>query len=76
MNIFGDNSRWEHCKAGFWIAACLTILCTLGAMSAAEFKDEKHGGKWDWSDWGWGMVGGVVGQMVQLLILYVLWILA
>lgn len=73
MNIFGDRSRFEHFIVGMGLGLVFTILCVLGAMSAAEFKDWKHGGKWDWSDWGWGMVGGLIGQSVQLLIIYAIW---
>jgi hypothetical protein len=73
MNIFGDKSRFEHFIVGIGLGLVFTILCALGAMSAAEFKDWKYGNKWDWSDWGWGMVGGVIGQGVQLLILWLVW---
>lgn len=69
MNIFGDKTRGEHFRVGVALAACFTILCVLGAMFTAEYKDRAHGGKWDWSDLGWGMAGGVVGQIVQLGIL-------
>ena len=70
MNIFGDRTRFEHFIVGMGLGLVFTILCVLGAMSAAEFKDWKYGNKWDGSDWGWGMVGGVIGQSVQLLIIY------
>ena len=74
MDIFGDKSRFEHFIVGMGLGLVFTILCVLGAMSAAEFKDWKYGNKWDWSDWGWGMVGGLIGQSVQLLIIWLaLW---
>lgn len=66
MNIFGDKTRGEHFRVGIALSVFFTIMCTLGAMSTAEFKDSRHGGKWDWSDWGWGMLGGIVGQILQI----------
>lgn len=73
MNVFGDETRGQHFRVGVALGLIFTVLCVLGAMSAAEFKDRAHGGKWDWSDWGWGMVGGVLGQIVQLLIIWAIW---
>ena len=69
----GDKTNWQHFRVGIQTAAVFTILCTLGAMSAAEFKDEQHGGKLDWTDWWFGMAGGVVGQIIQLLIIWAIW---
>ena len=69
----GDKTNWQHFRVGIQTAAVFTILCTLGAMSAAEFKDEQHGGKGDWTDWWFGMAGGVVGQIIQLLIIWAIW---
>ena len=69
----GDKTNWQHFRVGIQTAAVFTILCTLGAMSAAEFKDEQHGGTWDWTDWWFGMAGGVVGQIIQLLIIWAIW---
>lgn len=71
--LFSDNTRWQHFKVGIQTAATLTILCTLGAMTAAEFKDEKHGGVWDWKDWWCGMIGGMVGQAVQVGYVLLIW---
>ena len=74
MNIFGDRTRFEHFIVGIVLGLVFTILCVLGAMSAAEFKDWKYGNQWDWSDWGWGMVGGLIGQSVQLLIIWLAYV--
>ena len=49
------------------------ILCVLGVATAMEFKDYKWGGEADWKDWLCTMMGGTVGQVVQLLIVWLLW---
>lgn len=66
MTIFGDITRVYHFAVGVGLGLTLTILCCLGAMTAAEYKDRAHGGQWDWVDWTWGMVGGAIGQAVTI----------
>ena len=67
--LFQDSTRWQHFWVGIQTALVFTILCTLGAMTAAEYKDRAHGGLWDWKDWACGMLGGVVGQLIQIVII-------
>lgn len=71
--LFTDNTRWQHFWVGIRTALVFTIFCTLGAMTAAEYKDKAHGGKWDWKDWWCGMLGGLVGQTLQILIIVWIW---
>lgn len=73
MGLFEDKTRWQHFWVGVRLGATLTILCCLGAMTAAEFKDEQHGGVWDWKDWWCGMLGGLLGQALQVGIILLLW---
>jgi hypothetical protein len=40
--------------------------CAVGL--ALEYKDEAHGGKWDWIDFGLTALGGVIGGCLTLLI--------
>jgi hypothetical protein len=40
--------------------------CAVGL--ALEYKDEAHGGEWDWIDFGMTALGGVVGGCLTLLI--------
>jgi hypothetical protein len=37
-----------------------------------EFKDKQWGGKWDWIDWTMTMLGSFIGQLIQLLIIYLI----
>ena len=73
MALFADNTRWQHFGYAIPIGAVFTILCVLGVASGMEFKDKQWGGRWDWADWLCTMLGGVVGQIVQLLIIYWIW---
>lgn len=45
----------------------------MGLASGMEFKDKKKGGKWDWEDWIATMLGGLIGQGLQILLI-LLWV--
>jgi len=38
-----------------------------------EFKDKQHGGKWDWLDILATLMGGMIGQAIQVCII-VFWL--
>lgn len=65
-----DSNRWKHFVLAIPLGFVFTILCVLGCASGMEFKDKAHGGLWDWGDWAATMLGGLVGQALQLLALY------
>lgn len=70
--LFTDKTRWQHFALAIPIAMVFTILCVLGVATALEFKDKQWGGKWDWQDWLCTMIGGAVGQMIQIFIIYLI----
>ena len=72
MTLFEDHTRLQHFIVGIQTAVVFTILCTLGAMTAAEWKDRAWGGLWDWKDWWCGMLGGLVGQLIQAGVIYLI----
>lgn len=71
--LFDDKTRWQHFGYAIPVGMIFTILCVLGLASGMEFKDVKYGNKWDWKDWLCTMMGGTVGQVVQLLIIWLIW---
>ena len=70
MGLFEDKTRWQHFGYAIPIGFVFTILCVLGVATALEFKDWKWGGKWDWCDWTCTMLGGLVGQALQIGFLF------
>lgn len=48
-----------------------TLLCVLGVASGMEFKDKQWSGKWDWLDWLATMIGGMVGQAIQIGVVFI-----
>lgn len=72
MNWITESNRWKHLLLAIPIGLVFTILCVLGVASGMEFKDKQHGGKWDWLDWLATMIGGTIGQAIQVLIIYLI----
>ena len=67
-----ESNRLKHFCYAVPIGFVLTVLCVLGVASGMEFKDKEWGGRWEWLDWTATMLGGIVGQILQLLLIYIL----
>ena len=65
-----ESNRLKHLLYAIPIGLVFTILCVLGVASGMEFKDRQWGGKWDWLDCLATMLGGIIGQALQIIILY------
>ena len=64
-----ESNRQKHFLYAIPIGFLFTILCVLGVASGLEFKDKQYGNQWDWLDWLATMLGGMVGQLLQILII-------
>lgn len=72
---FVESNRWKHFVGGAVIALFLTIFCAIGAGGGMEFKDCQWSGKWaswDWLDFLATISGGLVGQGLQILIVWLI----
>lgn len=67
-----ESNRMKHFVCAIPIGFVFTILCALGVASGMEFKDLQWGGSWDWLDWWATILGGLVGQVLQIAIIYLL----
>ena len=47
----------------------LTILFVVGLAAGMEFKDRGYGNEWDWLDIAATLIGGVIGQVIQVVVL-------
>lgn len=72
-NWFTSSNRWKHFLLAVPLGLAFTLLCVLGCASGMEFKDKQWGGRWDWLDWLATMLGGLVGQALQILIAWTIW---
>ena len=66
------SNRDKHFIYAIPIGLIFTILCVLGVASGMEFKDKLYGNKWDWLDWCATMLGGLIGQIIQIIIIWIL----
>lgn len=64
-----ESNRQKHFLYAIPIGFLFTILCVLGVASGLEFKDKQYGNQWDWLDWTATMLGGLIGQIIQIVII-------
>lgn len=64
-----ESNRDKHFLYAIPISFIFTILCVLGVASGMEYKDKLKGGIWDWNDWLATILGGLVGQLFQILLI-------
>jgi len=64
-----ESNRMKHFLYAIPIGLILTILCVIGVAGGLEFKDKQYGNKWDWLDFIATILGGLVGQIIQIIII-------
>ena len=67
-----ESNRLKHLIYAIPIGFIFSIICVIGVASGLEYKDYLYGNKWDWLDWIATLIGGVVGQVLQLLFIYLI----
>lgn len=67
-----ESNRNKHFVYAIPCSFFLTILFVLGIASGMEFKDKIYGGKWDWLDWIATVLGGLLGQFLQILLIWLI----
>ena len=72
MSWLSESNRWKHLLLAIPVGFVFKILCVLGVASGMEFKDRQWGGSWDWLDWLATMLGGIIGQALQIGLILIL----
>lgn len=67
-----ESNRLKHLVYAIPIGLIFSIICVVGVASGLEYKDYLYGNKWDWLDWSATLIGGLVGQVLQLLFIYLI----
>lgn len=65
------SNRLKHFLYAIPCAMILTFLFVIGLAVGMEFKDRAWGGKWDWLDLISTLLGGLIGQALQIIIFIV-----
>ena len=66
MSWITESNRQYHFLYAIPIGLVFTILAVLGCAFGMEFKDKQYGGTFDWLDIAATMLGGLVGQLIQI----------
>lgn len=64
-----ESNRPKHFLYGMCIGVVFTILCALCVASGLKFKDKQYDNQCDWLDWLSIMLGGMIGQLLQIVII-------
>ena len=72
MSWLTESNRLKHLIYAIPASLVGTILFVLGLAFGMELKDKLWGGKFDWLDFTSTMIGGIIGQLLQLLIIYLI----
>lgn len=85
MSWITKSNRLKHLIFAIPIGFVFTIICVLGVASGMEFKDvaydKANSGKsilnwswahWDWLDWLATMIGGIIGQVGQAILIWLI----
>ena len=73
FNVFLIDNRPKHLLYAIPAALIGTILFSTGLAFGMEFKDKQYGGKFDWLDIAATMIGGLIGQVLQLIIILLIY---
>lgn len=76
LNWFKESNRYKHLIGGIVIGMCAlswynAIYASAGVGLAMEYKDKAHGGDFDIVDAGLTFAGGIIGQSIFQMILYI-----
>lgn len=67
-----ENNRPKHLLYAIPIGLIFTILAVLGCAFGMEFKDKQYGNKFDWLDIVATIIGGTIGQLLQIIIILII----
>ena len=69
MKWLKESNRIKHLFYAIPIGLVFTILAVLGCAFGMEFKDRQYGNSFDWLDIAATMLGGAVGQVLQIILI-------
>lgn len=72
MSWIRESNRPKHLLYAIPIGLVFTILAVMGCAFGMEFKDREYGNKFDWLDIAATMIGGAIGQLLQIIIILII----
>ena len=71
MSWLNESNRMKHFVYAIPCAIIAGIRFIAGLAIGMEFKDYEYGNKFDWLDIAATMLGGIIGQIIRILILWI-----
>ena len=75
MSWIRESNRPKHLLYAIPIGLIFTILAVIGCAFGMEFKDREYGNKFDWLDIAATEIGGLIGQILQIGLIYLIYII-
>lgn len=72
MKFLKENYRWANLLFAIPIGFILTILGVIGFAFGLELRDKQYINTFDWLDVASVTIGGVIGQIIQIIIILLL----
>ena len=72
MSWIRESNRPKHLLYAIPIGLIFTILAVIGCAFGMEFKDREYGNKFDWLDIAATIIGGAIGQLLQIIIILII----
>lgn len=72
MKWLKESNRDKHLLYAIPASLLGTILFAAGLAIGMEFKDKQYGGKFDWIDVTATLIGGIIGQILQIILIILL----
>lgn len=72
MSWIRESNRPKHLLYAIPIGLVFTILAVIGCAFGMEFKDREYGNKFDWLDIAATIIGGAIGQLLQIIIILII----
>lgn len=67
-----ESNREKHFLYAIPIGFVFTILCVIGIALGLEFKDKQYGNKFDYLDILATLLGGLIGQILQIVLILII----
>lgn len=67
-----ESNRQKHFLYAIPIGFVFTILCVMGIALGLEFKDKQYGNKFDYLDILATLLGGAIGQILQVVLILII----
>lgn len=64
-----ESNRIKHLLYAIPIGLVFTILAVIGCAFGMEFKDRQYGNSFDWLDIAATIIGGAIGQVLQIILI-------